>query len=82
MDGIAAIEKIVERHPDTLEEFFSRIYLNLRRPIYRATAVGGHFGRCEEGFTWERAGAENLPASIKRRAAYAGKTLRVMPQVC
>jgi len=29
--------------------------LNLRRPIYRATAAYGHFGRTEEGFTWERA---------------------------
>ncbi len=28
--------------------------LNLRRPIYRATAAYGHFGRNEEGFTWER----------------------------
>jgi len=29
--------------------------LNLRRPIYRQTAAYGHFGRNEEGFTWERA---------------------------
>jgi S-adenosylmethionine synthetase len=29
--------------------------LNLRRPIYRATAAYGHFGRTEESFTWERA---------------------------
>jgi S-adenosylmethionine synthetase len=27
--------------------------LNLRRPIYRATAAFGHFGRTGEGFTWE-----------------------------
>ena len=27
--------------------------LNLRRPIYRRTAAFGHFGRNEEGFTWE-----------------------------
>ena len=27
--------------------------LNLRRPIYRKTAAFGHFGRTEEGFTWE-----------------------------
>ncbi len=27
--------------------------LNLRRPIYRQTAVYGHFGRKEEGFAWE-----------------------------
>jgi len=28
--------------------------LELRRPIYRKTAAYGHFGRDEEGFTWER----------------------------
>ncbi|BCB97364.1 S-adenosylmethionine synthase [Dissulfurispira thermophila] len=27
--------------------------LDLRRPIYRKTAAYGHFGRNEEGFTWE-----------------------------
>ncbi|OPX18525.1 methionine adenosyltransferase [candidate division WOR-3 bacterium 4484_100] len=27
--------------------------LNLRRPIYRRTACYGHFGREEEGFSWE-----------------------------
>jgi S-adenosylmethionine synthetase len=27
--------------------------LNLRRPIYRATAAFGHFGRTGESFTWE-----------------------------
>lgn len=28
--------------------------LQLRRPIYRKTAVYGHFGRNEEDFTWEK----------------------------
>ena len=28
--------------------------LNLLRPIYRATAAYGHFGRTEESFTWEQ----------------------------
>ncbi|HEX7721039.1 MAG TPA: methionine adenosyltransferase domain-containing protein, partial [Pyrinomonadaceae bacterium] len=27
--------------------------LNLRRPIYKATASYGHFGRTGDGFTWE-----------------------------
>jgi S-adenosylmethionine synthetase len=27
--------------------------LKLRQPIYRKTAAYGHFGRGEEGFTWE-----------------------------
>jgi len=29
-------------------------YLDLRRPIYRRTASGGHFGRNEPEFTWEK----------------------------
>ncbi|MBW2646051.1 MAG: methionine adenosyltransferase [Deltaproteobacteria bacterium] len=29
-------------------------YLDLLRPIYRKTAAYGHFGRDEEGFTWEK----------------------------
>ncbi len=29
-------------------------YLQLRRPIYKKTAAFGHFGRNEDGFTWER----------------------------
>jgi len=28
--------------------------LDLRRPIYQATAAFGHPGRAEPGFTWER----------------------------
>lgn len=28
--------------------------LNLRRPIYTKTAFGGHFGRTEKEFTWEK----------------------------
>src|SRR5438046_4322874 len=28
-------------------------YLDLRRPIYRKTAAGGHFGRSEPEFRWE-----------------------------
>ncbi|HMD30343.1 MAG TPA: methionine adenosyltransferase, partial [Candidatus Acidoferrales bacterium] len=38
--------------------------LNLRRPVYRATAAYGHFGRREPGFTWEQTGkAEALRQS-------------------
>jgi S-adenosylmethionine synthetase len=37
--------------------------LNLRRPIYKATAAYGHFGRSEDGFTWEKTDkAETLRA--------------------
>jgi len=38
--------------------------LNLRRPIYKATAAYGHFGRSEDGFSWEKTDkAETLRAS-------------------
>ena len=38
--------------------------LKLRRPVYKATAAYGHFGRNEDGFTWERTDkAESLRAS-------------------
>ena len=42
-------------------------YLDLRRPVYLATARHGHFGRDGDGFTWEKTGrAEDL-----KRAASA-----------
>src|SRR6185503_655341 len=38
--------------------------LKLRRPIYKATAAYGHFGRNEEGFSWEQTDkAETLRAT-------------------
>jgi S-adenosylmethionine synthetase len=40
-------------------------YLNLRRPIYRKTAAGGHFGRNDADFTWE---ATSKAAEIKKAA--------------
>jgi len=40
--------------------------LNLRRPIYKATAAYGHFGRKGEGFTWE---ATDKAAALKEQAA-------------
>jgi S-adenosylmethionine synthetase len=43
-------------------------YLNLRRPIYRPTAAGGHFGRTGEGFTWE---STHRAAELKEAAGLA-----------
>jgi len=34
-------------------------YLNLLRPIFRATASYGHFGRKEKTFTWEKTNKKN-----------------------
>lgn len=40
-------------------------YLSLLKPIYKRTACFGHFGREEEGFTWERTDqANNLKKEI------------------
>ena len=42
-------------------------HLDLRRPIFQKTASGGHFGRSEESFTWEKtdkAGAIREAASV------------------
>lgn len=39
--------------------------LKLRRPIYKRTACYGHFGREEEGFTWE---ISDMAEAIKREA--------------
>ena len=39
--------------------------LDLKRPIYQATAAYGHFGRTESDFTWERTDkAEALAAAL------------------
>lgn len=40
--------------------------LDLRRPIYRRTAAYGHFGREEDGFTWEET---DLAESLRQRCA-------------
>ncbi len=43
--------------------------LNLRRPIYRATAAYGHFGRTEKNFTWE-----STDAAKELRVTVLGKS--------
>jgi S-adenosylmethionine synthetase len=50
--------------PQAIGEAISQIFdlrplgiinaLDLKRPVYQRTAAHGHFGREEEGFTWER----------------------------
>lgn len=47
-------------------------YLDLRRPIFRATSAGGHFGRSEPEFKWEDTSkAEELAAKLGMVAASA-----------
>jgi S-adenosylmethionine synthetase len=56
--GTATIseEKITEVVRDTFKLTPKAIIetLDLRRPVYRATAAYGHFGRTGPGFTWEK----------------------------
>ena len=42
--------------------------LKLRRPIYRATAAFGHFGRTEDSFSWE---ATDKAEALKEQAGAA-----------
>lgn len=44
-----AVKKVFDMSPKGIIE-----HLKLRRPIYRKTAVYGHFGRDDPDFTWER----------------------------
>jgi S-adenosylmethionine synthetase len=48
----ARILELINEHFDLRPAAF-RQYLNLNRPVYSQTAAYGHFGRDEEGFTWE-----------------------------
>jgi S-adenosylmethionine synthetase len=43
-------------------------HLRLRRPLYKATAAFGHFGRTEETFTWEQT---DKAAELRREAGVA-----------
>jgi S-adenosylmethionine synthetase len=49
----AKLTQLVRRHFDLTPHGLIK-HLRLRRPIYRATAAYGHFGRTGPGFTWER----------------------------
>jgi len=48
-----AILELIKKHFDFRPEAIIR-YLGLRRPIYRQTAVYGHFGRDDLDLPWER----------------------------
>ena len=47
------IEQLIKNNFDLKRETVME-YLNLRRPIYKKTAVYGYFGREDLNFTWER----------------------------
>jgi S-adenosylmethionine synthetase len=58
---VEAVRRLVDLRPLAIIE-----RLDLRRPIYKRTAAYGHFGRNEEGFTWERT---DLAEDLKRALA-------------
>ncbi|MGH8225778.1 MAG: methionine adenosyltransferase [Gammaproteobacteria bacterium] len=65
--GDAELTRLVREHFD-LRPYGLLQMLDLVRPIYRATAAYGHFGREEPDFTWERTDkAELLRESAKVR---------------
>jgi S-adenosylmethionine synthetase len=49
----AQIAKLVREHFD-LRPYGIQKMLDLLKPIYQSTAAYGHFGRSEEGFSWEK----------------------------
>ncbi|MGB6121611.1 MAG: methionine adenosyltransferase domain-containing protein, partial [Bacteroidota bacterium] len=49
----AELEKAIRKNIDLTPKGIMK-RLNLLRPIYRQTAAYGHFGREEDGFTWEK----------------------------
>jgi S-adenosylmethionine synthetase len=51
--GHERIESMIRKHFDLRPKGIVRM-LDLLRPIFKATASNGHFGRNEETFTWEK----------------------------
>ncbi|MDX6613559.1 MAG: S-adenosylmethionine synthetase [Blastocatellia bacterium] len=61
----AVLSKLVREHFQLTPQGIIK-ELQLRRPVYEATAAYGHFGRTENGFTWEATDkAEALRAAAK-----------------
>ncbi len=57
----AKLTDLVRKHFDLTPAGLIK-HLRLRRPIFRATAAYGHFGRNEPNFTWERTDKAKLLA--------------------
>jgi len=47
------ISELIREHFDLRPRQLIKM-LDLKRPIYQATAAYGHFGREENAFTWEK----------------------------
>lgn len=68
IDDSAICDLVKEHFPLTPAGIIE--HLQLRRPIFRKTAAGGHFGRSEPEFTWEKTDiAEKLSAAAEATAS-------------
>ena len=81
----ARIEELIREHFDLRPAAIVRD-LDLRRPIYAATAAYGHFGRSDADFTWERtdradAAARRRRPAPRRRRGGLGMTVTVVGSV-
>ncbi len=76
-DGTGQIEDT--RICELIREFFPLTpsgiieHLDLRRPIFRKTAAGGHFGRNDPDFTWERTDKAPELATAAETAAVSAR---------
>src|SRR5208337_4131003 len=71
-----ALEALVREHfPLSPKEIIAA--LDLKRPIYRKTAVFGHFGRLDPDFTWERTDkADALRQELSNRPGHVQRKTR------
>ncbi len=70
IDNSKLCELIREHFPLTPSGIIN--HLQLRRPIFRVTSSGGHFGRDEDSFSWEKTDkAEALAAAAEALTATA-----------
>ena len=71
--GRAQIAELIDGHFDLRPGAFRR-ELDLHRPIFRRTAAYGHFGREQDGFTWEDTGKAD---ALRDAAGLAGQPAAV-----
>jgi S-adenosylmethionine synthetase len=71
--GRAQIAELIDEHFDLRPGAFRR-ELDLHRPIFRRTAAYGHFGREQDGFTWEDTGKAD---ALRDAAGLAGQPAAV-----
>ena len=60
----SAVEKVIASKLDLTPSGIIAL-LDLRRPIYQATATFGHFGRELPDFTWETTGANHVRQALE-----------------